>query len=440
MDESACPLPTADPQTGLEALRQLIGQRSLLAALEVMHAEVGDRFQITLPGFRPAVLVGPEHNRSLLVSDRHKFSWRNESDPVVKLLRQGVLIVDGEKHDKLRALMDPLLYRRTVNEHVEAMWRYTDPILATWQEGETRDMLVEMRKVALLVLMGTLFKVDVLPDLERIWTPILKSIKYISPGLWIVWPNAPRFGYDEPLRQLDDYLYGLIKRRRAQLPDDGDLLGRLINAGLDDDLIRDQMLTMLIAGHDTSTALLAWCLYLLGRHAGALNKVKAEIDAVVGNDPPTLAHLDDLLYLDQVIKETLRLYPPIHIGNRRVSEDTVLDGYLIPAETRVMYSIYLSHRHPEFWEDPDQFRPERFDRLERRGQPPLTYVPFGAGPRNCIGAAFAQVEAKVILTRILQRFNLTLLEDKVSTYMGATLEPRPGVSMWVSQRTFGQRR
>jgi cytochrome P450 len=442
-------LPVADGQTGLQILKGLARDRSLLTALALMHRHVGRAFRITLPRFQPAVFVGPEANREILVSDRRKLCWRPEGDPVTRLLRRGVLVVDGEEHDRVRMLMEPALQRPRVLEHIPAFWRYTDQIIESWRDGETRDMLVEMRRVALLILMGTVFEVDFAPDMNRMWHSILLLLEYISPGLWIIWPDMPRPKYRHAIKEMDAYLYGIIRRRRDELaasgrqPNPGDLLGRLIVApDMSDDLIRDQLLTMLIAGHDTSTASLSWTLYLLGSHPEAMARLQAETDAVLADtdNPPEADQLGRLAYLDLVFKEALRMYPPIHVGNRRTSEDMSIAGYAVPAGTRVMYSIYLSHRDKDFWPDAERFNPDRFERGQDDKRPPLTYVPFGGGPRNCIGAAFAQVEAKVVLSRIAQQFDLQLLNgDKVRPYMGATLEPRPGVLMRVRRRERGNR-
>ncbi len=443
MEESTCPIPTPSSEAGWEALKALVGERSLLAALEAMHTHVGDAFRITLPAFQPAVFVGPDSSRPILVGQRDSFKWRNETDPVTDLLQHGLLVEDGESHQCLRDIMNPPLHRRQVQLHVDGMSRYTDIVLDRWQDGQQLDMLVEMRKVALLILMGSLFGVEFEADMERMWAPILKSIDYISPGIWLVWANAPRFGYERPLRALDEYLFSLIQARREAvgvgqaMADDDDLLTRLVKtAEMSDSLIRDQLLTMLIAGHDTSTAMLSWALYLLGRHPDILDKVQAEVDAGLGQASPNRDNIDKLPFLDQVIKETLRLYPPIHIGNRRTAEDLVINGYEVPEGTRVMYSIYLAHRDPKYWTDAADFRPERFELGNKAAkQPPFTYLPFGGGPRNCIGAAFAQIEARVVLARILQQFSLELIDKDVKTHMGATLEPRPGVQMRVSRRS-----
>jgi cytochrome P450 len=444
MTENARPLPSADSRTGLEILKGLARERSLLTALTLMHRYVGRAFQITMPRFQPAVFVGPESNRQILVTDRLKLLWRPETDPVTRLLRHGVLVVDGEEHDRLRALMEPALQRPRVLEHVPAFWRYTDQVIQTWRNGETRDMLVEMRRIALLILMGTVFEVDFAPDMDRMWHSILHLLEYISPGLWIIWPDMPRPKYRRAIEEMDEYLYAIIRRRREELrvagrqPNPGDLLGRLVVAeGMTDDLIRDQLLTMLIAGHDTSTASLSWTLFLLGRHPSAMARARAEVDSILVSveEPPTPEQAGRLEYLNRVFKEALRMYPPIHVGNRRAPQDLAIAGYQVPAGTRVMYSIYLSHRDKDLWPDPESFHPERFERGQEEKRLPLTYVPFGGGPRNCIGAAFAQVEAKVVLSRVLQTFDLELLNgDEVRPHMGATLEPRPGVRMRVRRR------
>jgi cytochrome P450 len=428
-------IPTADQNTGLDALSAAVRQRSLLPALEVMHAQVGDIFQITLPSFKPVVLAGPDYARQVLVTERENFCWRNERDPLTSLLRHGLLVEDGQSHRELRALMEPALQRRQVVGHVEAMRRYTDTTISGWGNGDTKDMATEMRHITLLILMGTLFGVESDSLVDRLWKPVLRAIAYISPGLWIIWPGIPRPGYRRPLRELDDLLYQIIRDRRLENRDGADLLSQLIASGMIDDLIRDQLITMLIAGHDTSTALLSWALYLLGSDPGSMARAQAEIDTVLGGAPPEAATLRRLTYLDQVIKETLRLYPSIHVANRQTMNHVKVDGYTIPAGTRLMLSIYLTHRDHALWDAPEQFRPQRFDRQSESGKvPPFAYLPFGGGPRNCIGAAFAQVEAKVVLARILQSFDLQLVSPEVRLHMGATLEPRPGVMMRVYHR------
>lgn len=413
----------------------MINRRSVLAGLEEMHNQLGDVFQITLPGFDPVVMVGPEYNRHVLVSGRDMFRWRNERDPVTRLLRHGLLVEDGERHDSIKATMEPAMSRSRAVGQIDEMVRLTDGITAEWGDGQVEDMLVEMRRLALVILFGSLFSVDFSGDLDEMWDPILKSIEYISPGLWILSPDVPRLGYQKKLQKLDDYLFDLIEKRRVEGSSADDLLSLLVaDPEMTPDLIRDQLLTMMIAGHDTSTALLAWALYLLGKHPEALQRAREEVTQVLGQDSPAAHHLSKLQYLEQVIKETIRLYPPIHVGNRVTAKDHDLAEYHLPEGQRIMYSIYLSHRDPKYWTEPDAFQPERFDRQQHNARPSFSYLPFGGGPRHCIGAAFAQIEAKIVLARILQTFDLSLTPQRVTPHMGATLEPRPGVFMRVSRR------
>jgi cytochrome P450 len=421
------------PELGRAAMRSLLKERSPLGPLKVMAKHVGRFFQIPLPGFRPYVVFGPDANRKVLITEKDKLLWRN-TDPVTDLLRRGVLIVDGEEHDRYRALMEPPLQPGQLPGYTQMMIQQTDRVAASWQNGQSVDMLVEGRKIALLIIMQTLFSKDAWDDLPRIWNPILKTLKYISPGAWIFWRKMPRFGFGKSFRVIDDYLVGIIGDRRRRTVDreandpspemqgQHDLLQHLIDAGLSDDVIRDQMLTMMIAGHDTSTALLAWVFALLGQYPDVHAKLVQEVDA-----------LEKSPLLDQVIKEALRLYPPIHIGNRRVAEEIQFEEGNIPAGERLFYSIYLTHRDPSIWETADEFCPERF--AKGRTTPPMSYIPFGGGPRACIGAAFGQAEARVVIATLLRTFHFEPVNaDKIRPYMGATLEPWPGVFMTAVKR------
>jgi len=420
-------LKTIHPETGRAALGSLLRERSPLGPLKVMAKHLGRFFQIPLPMFHPFVVYGPEANRKVLVTERDKVLWRN-TDPVTDLLRRGILIVDGEEHDNYRKLMEPALHPTRLPDYTSLMIAQTDRVSACWKDGETVDMLVQARKIALLIIMHTLFGKDVWDDLPRIWDPILKSIKYISPGLWILWRKIPRPGFRKPLRVLDEYLFEIIDERRKRRPEvlegrkeGNDLLQHLIDAGLSDDLIRDQMLTMLIAGHDTSTALLAWTFALLGQHPELLARLVKEID-----------EFERSPLLDQVIKESLRLYPPIHIGNRQVAQEMDFSEGQVPAGERLFYSIYLTQRDPAIWEKAEEFCPERF--ANGKKTPPLSYIPFGGGPRVCIGAGFGQAEARIVIARLLQTYKFEFMHHKIHAHMGATLEPRPGVMMKVYRR------
>ncbi len=431
------------PETGRAVLRALLRERSLLGPLRVLAKHLGRLFQIPLPSFHPYVVFGPEAARKVLVTERHKLLWRNP-DPVADLLRRGVLVVDGEEHDRYRILMEPALHPARLSDYTQMMIEKTDRVTAQWRDGQVVDMLVEGRKIALLIILQALFRRDAWDDLPHIWHPILKAIEFISPGPWILWRTIPRPGYKRPLRELDQYLYSMIAERRQQMQRAGrqpfpllsgasssgdlpsDMLQHLIDAGLDDDTIRDQMLTMLIAGHDTSTALLAWTFALLGQHPDVFSRLVNEVQNVEKSP-----------LLDQVIKEALRLHPPIHIANRCVVEPITFEQGTVPAGERLFFSIYLTHRDPAIWDDPDAFHPERF--AQGRKVPPMSFVPFGGGPRACIGSAFGQAEARIVIAHLLRQFHFEPIQPyRIRPHMGATLEPRPGVYMRVRRRNKPQ--
>lgn len=427
-------IPTPDITIARYVLRMWRREGHILGAFEAMHDALGDIFALPLPGFKSVVMVGPEANRFLLTDERDKLRWRADGDPVTRLLRQGMLVTDGALHDDLREVITPALHRNLFNGFAQTIGRSVDRVSGQWHDGSVIDLLGEMRRIALLTLMQTLFTEDIGPHIETLWGDILRTIRYISPGPWLLWPTMPRLGYRHARNRLDAYLYRLIALRRAQPVGGNDLLGKLIAAQMNDELIRDQMLTMFIAGHDTSTALLAWSLYLLAIHPELLQRVQTEIDTVIGSQAPAYGHVRQLHFLDCVIKETLRLYPPIHLGSRIAADDLTFGGFSIPAGTRVLYSTYLTHRDKKHWPKPDVFDPDRFLPEHSSARPSYTYLPFGGGPRNCIGAAFAQTEAKIGLVRLLQRYQFRLVSGKVRPRMRATLEPNPEIFAEVRRR------
>jgi cytochrome P450 len=429
-------IPFPGPEAGKSALRSIIQTRNILNVLESVHLEMGDVFRIPLPGFKPIFLIGPEANRFVTVTSRDDLKWRNESDPVTKLLKNGILVTDGDFHDEIRHAINPALHKQVVLEYFPKMLARTDEIIDQWKNGHHYDMLNEMRKIALLIIMDTLFDIDFSKELDTLWIDIIKILKYISPGIWIFNSEIPRPGYKRSIHKINSYFFEQISERKKDQQNGTDLLSILIsNPNFNEQLIRDQLLTLFIAGHDTSTATLAWTLHLLSSNPNILKNVQREVDLVLKDENPTQDKVNQLSYLEMVIKESLRLFPPIHIGNRIAVNDLNFQGYKIPSGSRVVYSIYLSHRHPDYWEKPGEFIPERFDIENNRKRIPYIYMPFGGGHRNCIGMTFALVEAKLVIARIIQKWKFTNKDNtQVKPYMGATLEPRPGVFLIVEKR------
>ena len=406
------------PRFGVAALGALrYGLGGILPLLENIRTELGDIIQLSLGKFNPVFVSDPALIRWVLTEGSAKFSWRPENDPVARLLGRGVLVTDGQEHNHLRTIMNPSATKRSFIPQQDVIWQETDIVLNSLPQGQNRLLLDDMRVIALRIFWRIFAGEDLSPHLERIWDPMLAALKYISPGLWVVTGRTPA-----PPRQvsiLSDFLLERIHARREHSIG-GNLLDDLIQVGLPDQSIHDQMLTMLIAGHDTSTAMLAWTLTLLGQHPKWKVRLQDEIRTALGDEPPRDETTRSLPLLNAVIKETLRLYPPIHVGNRITKEAIALGSYPIPAGQRVMLSIYLVNRNPRYWNSPKLFQPERW--LGEFRPVSFSYIPFGGGPRNCIGGPFAQVEARIVLARILQKQDYGL-QGRVLPWMNATLEP-----------------
>jgi len=224
--------------------------------------------------------------------------------------------------------------------------------------------------------------------------------------------------------------------------DNGDLLSRLLLArdpetgeGMPDRQIRDELMTIFLAGHETTANALAWTFYLLARHPLVEFRLLDEIQQVVGNRPPSVEDLPAMSYGAMVFSEALRLYPPAWMFARHAIEEDVIQGYPIPAGTMIFLSPYVTHHHPDYWENPEAFDPERFSEAQSAQRPRYAYYPFGGGPRQCIGNHFAQMEAQLLMTIILQHFRVELVDGiKVKPTPIATLQPRPGVFVYLEKR------
>ncbi len=428
-------IPSMKMLNPLQVLPQIFHLRhrlsGILPLLEWLHANLGDVFQITLPNFQPVVVSSPELIREILTTQREAFLWRLEYAPVVRLLRRGVLTTDGKEHDALREALEPSNRPNHYTRYAEDIIALTDAALDRWPVRGRLPLLREMRRIALTVFERVYFSHTLTEEeFERLYKPILQALSYVGPGFWIVTRRAPRV--PDALNPLEESLRRLLRERREQTSPPDDLLTHLIAGEENDERVRDQMITMLIAGHDTSTAHHAWTVWLLCRHPAWLKRVTEEVRDNLGAAPPTPETFSRLRLLEQTRKESLRLYPPIHVGNRLTNRDVALGGYNLPAGTHVMVSIYLTHRHPRIWEKPQAFLPERWN--EGFTPAPFSYIPFGGGPRSCVGGPFASFEARLVLARILQRFDLLPTEQQIRARMGPSLEPDREIWLEVKRR------
>ncbi len=413
------------PTAGLRALWTLrYGTAGLYEALEVARAGLGEVFELGFGGFRPVVVASPRALRQALFERRELFSWRPEGDPAVRLFRRSILVTDGEEHDRARAVMAPAFEPERLRQAAAVVVEVIEEELEGWPTEGRVEAVEAMRRVAWRAFERVFFGYDLRgAELERSLPGLLAALRYIGPGPWVLRGRAGRV--PRRVRLLEAHVRHVVAWRREHPGEPATMLDLLLGT-FDLERVRDHALTMLIAGHDTSTAQLSWALHLLARSPEWLARASREARRAPAGEGLASLGAHDLPVIDAVLKETLRLWPPIHVGGRRALRETELDGYVVRGGQRVMLSYFLAQRDAARWAAPRAFDPGRW--LEGGGPPgAYTYLPFGGGPRNCIGAAFANLEARLVLARVLQRFDLAVTRRPLRGAMGATLEPRGGL-------------
>jgi cytochrome P450 len=316
------------------------------------------------------------------------------------------------------------------------MASYAARTASSWHDGSTLDIHQEMMRLTLAVVGKTLFDADVEGEAEEIGQALSTALKLFDTvtlpfaGLMekLRLPSVRRF--ERAKARLDQTIYRIIHERRGSPEDRGDLLSMLLLAtdtegdgtGMTDLQLRDECMTLFLAGHETTANALTWTFYLLARHPEVMDRVRAEALDVLGDRPPTYEDLAALPCTERVVREALRLYPPIWALERRAMVADELGGYPIPAGSTVIVSPWVTHRHPAFWSAPERFDPERFTGAQAEDRPTLAFLPFGAGPRFCIGGHFAITEAVVITALVIRRWKLHLAA-------GHAVVPEPGITL-----------
>jgi cytochrome P450 len=426
--------------------RDFRARRQMLGLILDAYERYGPVFTLRTFHLASVWLIGPEANRFMLVTDRDKFVWREGMmGDLIPLIGDGLLTTDGEYHDRARRIMMPAFHRDQVVAATEAMIEESDRAMEGWRPGGSVDLYDWTRHLAMRIAMRALFGLD--PDAtggHDVAREFERGLSFHGEEFILQvlrGPGSPFERIKSARRILDRLLGDEIARRRSDDARD-DVLTMLLHATdedgsrLSDEQVRDQALTMLFAGHDTTTSTVAFLFYELARHPEWRDRLAAELDEVTGGAPPTGAQLfGELPLLDQAVDETLRLYPPAWVGPRRAAVDFEFAGHRVPAGIPVNYSSWASHRLPEVFEDPDEFRPERFAADERAKLPKGAYVPFGAGPRICIGMRFGQLEVKAIASRLLARFRLDLEPGwRLQVRQMPTLSPNGGLPVRVRPR------
>jgi cytochrome P450 len=426
--------------------------RDPLPILLPLYQQYGPIFSARVFHGRVVFMLGPAANHFITVSNADKFHWRTGSmGDLVPLLGDGLLTIDGDYHRRARRIMLPAFHRERIVAAHDTMVEETLQALDGWSGEAVVDIYHWARRLTLRIAMRALFGLD--PDEQgkgaQAALDFERALSFYGTDFAVRLmrgPHTPWSRMHAARKALDRVIYAEIERRRRQ-PDSErtDVLSMLIEATdaedgsrLGDREVRDQVMTLLFAGHDTSTSTISFLLYELARHPAVLAKLLDEQERVLDDRLPTAAELlsgEALPELEMVLDETLRLYPAAWVGPRRAVETFEFGGHEVPAGAYVNYSSWASHRLPDVWPAPEAFVPERFAPAAKARLPKGAYIPFGGGSRTCIGMRFGQLEIKTIVTLLLQRHRLELVPGRTMTVRQMpTLSPREPLLMTVRER------
>ncbi len=414
-----------------------------------LYEEYGPIFSARLLHHPVVFMIGAEANHFVTVAHPENFHWRESSfGDLIPLLGDGLLTIDDAYHDRAREIMMPAFHREQVAAAVAAMVAEAAPAIASLHPGDAVDVYEWMRGLAMRIAMRALLGLD--PDEAGKGAAAAEHFERALGFYGIDFhlrllrgPGSPWSKMVASRAILDEIVYGEIAHRRAEPdPDKMDILSLLVGVrdeageGFSDKEIRDQAMTLMFAGHDTSTSTLTFMMHELARHPDVVARLQAEQDEVLGGEPPDIDRLERRMpYLDMVLDEVLRLYPPAWIGPRRAVRDFEFGGHHVSRGSYVNYCSWASHRIPEVFPDPEAFIPERFTRERKAALPRGAYVPFGGGSRICIGKRFGQTEVKLVATMLLQHLRLDALPGRTMTVRQMpTLSPKGGLKMRVLPR------
>jgi cytochrome P450 len=393
------------------------------------------------------VLRHPEHIHEVLITQAGKFEKPREgltAGQLRRLLGEGLLNSNGELWRRQRRLIQPAFRKERLEEYAGLIIEHSEAMLSGWRDGAVIDASREMMELTLRIVSKALFDHDATDEGDRV-AAAMRVFRHAFGGIdaflpeWL--PTPSKLRTKRALSGIDDIVFGMIDRPRTQ--ERRDLLSSLSQAvdeegdqrGMSRQQLRDELLTLFIAGHETTSHALSWTWHLLASHPQVAHKLQREIDGVLQGRAPCLADVWRLPYLEQVVSEAMRLYPPAYVLARVASEQATLGGYTVPKGADVVIWIYHVHHDARWFADPERFEPERFEPARRKQIPASAYLPFGAGTRSCIGKQFAMMEAQLVLLCAARRFSLEAISDgRVERDMAITLAPRGGLRMRVRAR------
>jgi len=373
---------------------------------------------------------------------------RNQRSPLFqRLVGHGLLTSEGEVWKRQRRLAQPAFHRHRINAYAETMTDYAQRTISTWREGDIRDIHRDMMRLTLEIVVKTLFNSDVSADADKVGRVLSRIVAPFAGQATLKWimdnrlPTTTHRLFNQDAREIDLIIYRIINERRRSGRDEGDLLSMLLKAHdedgihMNDKQLRDEVMTIFLAGHETTALTLSWAWYLLAQDPETEKKFHAELVEVLGGRLPTMEDLSRLQYTEMIARECMRLYPPAYALGREAVKECEIGGFRVPAGTQVFMFQWVTQRDARFFTQPERFYPERWTEDFSNSLPKYAYFPFGGGPRACIGNYFAMMEIVLLLATIGQRFRFSLLPDHPVMLMPAmSLRPRDGIRVAVEQR------
>jgi len=427
-----------------------------LAFFARLARQYDDVVEFHLPMRDMALVTNPDLAHQILVKEIRHFRKSDRDMRIMgTVLGKGLVTNNDFLHHKTqRKLVQPGFHFRRIESYTATMTDYTQRYLESWTGGETRDIADDMFKLTLYIVSKTLFNID-MSSLERGADTIGKAMQVVQTVInkrftqvfhapdWVPTPNNRKLIKARAV--LNKTIESMIASRtlpNGEVSDAGDMMSMLLKAEYEDGsqmdkkMVMDELITLFVAGHETTSNALSWAFYLLAKHPDIQQKLQCELDTVLADDQPAFTHLENLVYTERVVKEAMRLLPPVWtLNTRQANEDIVIGDYFFPKDKVVFISPYANHHNPRYFKDPDTFDPDRFLPENEKRLPRQLYIPFGTGPRVCIGQSFAMMEAKLILASVIQKFEITIAKSqKIEPQAQITLSNKEGMKVIIKKR------
>jgi len=421
-------------------------RRDPLAFFTKLARDYGDVSQLKLFDFRTLFINHPNDIEDMLVNKARKFEKGRVLKANMRLFGEGLLTSEGDFWLRQRRLVQPAFHRGRVAAYGTTMVEYAERAMRGWKHGEVRDIHEEMMEITLQIVGKTLFNAELTRDAKEVGETMEVLLKLAADfgktiliPLWVPTPRNLRARMG--IRRIEKIIYRIIAQKRAEARDTGDLLSMLLavqdedGSRMTDKQLRDETITLFLAGHETTANALSWTIWLLAQNPAAEKKFFDELAGVLNKRPPNVEDIPKLTFMANILTESMRLYPPAWGMARLVKEEVEVAGYKLGPGDGVACAQWVVHRDARWFEEPGKFRPERWEGDLAKRIPRFAYFPFGGGPRQCIGNSFALMEATLILATIAQKFRFKLVEGHpVKPLASITLRPQHGIRATLEAR------